>query len=72
MKSEDPCPLPFINEVLNTWLDMNSSCSWMVISSIIKSIAPEDKYNIIFITDWGAFVWLVMAFGVKNQSPTYQ
>ncbi len=23
-------------------------------------------------TDWGAFVWVVMPFAVKNEHPTYQ
>jgi hypothetical protein len=36
------------------------------------SIAPKDKYKTIFFTDWGAFVWVVMPFGVKNGPPTYQ
>jgi hypothetical protein len=28
-------------------------------------IAPKDKYNIAFVTDWGAFIWKVILFGVK-------
>ncbi len=35
------------------------------------SIAREDKYNITFVTNWGAFIWKVMPFGVKNGPPTY-
>lgn len=31
-------------------------------------ITPKDKYMTSFITNWGAFVWLVMAFGLKNNS----
>jgi hypothetical protein len=36
------------------------------------SIAPKDQYKTAFITDWGAFIWVVMPFGVKNGPPTYQ
>jgi hypothetical protein len=35
-------------------------------------IVIEDKYKIIFITNWGAFVWQVIPFGVENGLPTYQ
>jgi hypothetical protein len=34
-------------------------------------IAPKDKYKTAFITDWGAFVWVMMPFGLKNVPPTY-
>jgi hypothetical protein len=36
------------------------------------SIALEDRYKTIFVIDWGAFVWMVMPFGVKNGPPTFQ
>jgi hypothetical protein len=35
-------------------------------------ITPKDKYKIAFITEWGAFMWLVMPFRLKNVPPTYQ
>jgi hypothetical protein len=35
------------------------------------SIALKDRYKITFITNWGAFVWMVMPFGVKNGPPTF-
>jgi hypothetical protein len=35
-------------------------------------IAPKDKYKITFITNWGAFIWVVMLFGFKNGPSTYQ
>jgi hypothetical protein len=35
------------------------------------SIAPKDKYKIAFVTDWGAFVWVVTLLGVKNGPPIY-
>jgi len=35
-------------------------------------ITPKDKYKAFSITTWGAFVWLVMAFGLKKTPLTYQ
>jgi hypothetical protein len=35
-------------------------------------IAHKDRYKIVFIIDWGTFVWVVMPFGLKNVPPTYQ
>jgi hypothetical protein len=34
--------------------------------------APKDHYKMTFITNWRAFVWVVMLFGLKNAPPTYQ
>jgi hypothetical protein len=31
-------------------------------------ITPKDKYKTSFMTNWGGFVWLVMPFGLKNNS----
>jgi len=36
------------------------------------SIATKDQYKTAFVIDWGAFVWVVMPFGLKNGPPTYQ
>jgi hypothetical protein len=36
------------------------------------SIALEDQQKTTFVIDWGAFVWVVMPFGVKIGPPTYQ
>ncbi len=36
------------------------------------SITPKDRSKITFVTDWGAFVCMVMPFGVKNGPPTFQ
>ncbi len=35
-------------------------------------IVPKDRYKIVFIINWGAFNWVVMAFEFKNAPPTYQ
>jgi len=35
-------------------------------------IAPEDRYKIAFITEWGAFIWLIVPFKLKNTPPTCQ
>jgi len=70
---EDPYPLPFIDEVIDTivghevytFLDGFSGYHHI-------SIAPKDQYKTAFVTNWGIFVWVVMPFGVKNGPPTYQ
>ncbi len=35
------------------------------------SITPKDIYKTTFVIDWGAFIWKVMSFGIKNGPPTY-
>ncbi len=70
--NKDPYPLPFIDEVLNTiaryetyiFLDGYSRYHQIF-------IALEDRYKIAFVKNWGAFIWKVMSFGVKNGPPTY-
>jgi hypothetical protein len=65
--------LLFTNEVINaiighkiyTFLDGFSRCHQI-------SITLEDHHKTAFVTYWGAFVWVVMPFGVKNGPPTYQ
>ncbi len=69
---KDPYPLPFTNELINivighkvyTFLDEFSKYHR-------KSITLEDQHKTTFVIEWGAFVWVVMSFGVKNGSPTY-
>jgi hypothetical protein len=34
-------------------------------------IAFKDRYKTTFVTNWGAFVWMVMPFDVKNEPPTF-
>jgi hypothetical protein len=62
---KDPYPLPFIDEMLNT---IAGYAGYSLVNGYLGyhqiSITPEDKYNIIFVIDWGAFIWKVMLFGV--------
>jgi len=70
---KNPYLLPFTDEVINFVIEhevytfLNGFSRYHHIS-----ITLEDQYKIAFVTDWGTFVWVVMAFGVKNEPPTYQ
>ena len=35
-------------------------------------IAEEGCHLMTFVTDWGAFIWIVMPFGLKNAPGSYQ
>ena len=35
-------------------------------------IHPDGRYKTAFITEWGAYVWVVMPFGLKNAPSTYE
>jgi hypothetical protein len=69
---KNPYMLPFTNEVINiiighevyTFMDEFSRYHQI-------SIALEDQNKTTFVTDWRAFVWVVMPFGVKCGPPTY-
>jgi hypothetical protein len=69
----DPFPLPFNDTMLDTvaghemysFLDGFSGYNQV-------QMAPEDREKTTFITEWGAFVFLVMAFGLKNAPATFQ
>jgi hypothetical protein len=64
--------LPFFDEILDIivgyeaylFLDGHSKHHYIY-------IALEDRYKTNFVTYWGAFVWMVMPFGVKNGPPTF-
>jgi hypothetical protein len=70
---KDPYLLSFTDEVINTiaghevYTFLNGFSRYHHIS-----IATEDQYKTTFVIDWGAFVWVIMPFGVKNGPPTYQ
>jgi hypothetical protein len=34
-------------------------------------IALKHRYKIIFITNWGRFVWIIMPFGLSDVPPSY-
>jgi len=70
---KDPYPLLFKIEVINTiaWYEAYSFLDGYLGYHQI-SIASKDIYKTAFVTDWGAFIWKVMLFGVKNGPPTYQ
>ncbi len=69
---KNPYPLPFFNEVLNTitWYEAYSFLDGYLRDHQIF-IALEDRYKTTFVTYRGAFVWMVMPFGVKNGPPTF-
>ncbi len=70
---KNPYLLPFFYEVLNTIAGYEAysfsdgySCYHQIF------IACEDRCETTFVTNWGAFVWMVMPFGVKNGPPSFQ
>jgi hypothetical protein len=69
----NPYPLPFFYEVQNIVVGYEA---YSFLDGYVRyhriSITLEDKYKTIFITIWGAFVWMVMPFGVKNGPLTFQ
>lgn len=69
---KDPYFLSFIDEMntiakLEIYLFLDDFLGYLQIS-----IAPKDQYKTSFVTNWGALIWIVMPFGVKNGTPTYQ
>jgi hypothetical protein len=64
--------LPFKDEVLNTVIghDVYSFLDGYYGYHKIF-ITPKDKYKTTFVTNWGAFTWVVMFFGIKNGPPIY-
>jgi len=70
---KDPYPLSFIDEMLNIVIGYNAYSfldGYLGYHQI--SIALKEKYKVAFVTDWGALIWKVMSFGMKNEPPTYQ
>jgi hypothetical protein len=69
---KDPYPFPFSDEVLNTIIGYEAYSffdGYLGYHQIF--ITPKDRHKITFVADWGAFVWMVMPFGVKNGPPTF-
>jgi hypothetical protein len=70
---KDPYPLPIANEVLKTIAGYEAYSFLDGYSRYHQiSITPKDKYKTTLIIDWGAFIWKVMLFGVKNGPLTYE
>lgn len=63
----DPYPLPFTDTMLDAVAghEMYSFLDGFSGYNQIK-MAPEDEAKTAFITEWGAFVFTVMSFGLKN------
>ncbi len=70
---KNPYFLPFSNKVLNT-ITRYEAYSFLdgYLGYHHIYMAFEDRYKTTFVTEWGAFVWMVMPFGVKNGPPTFQ
>ncbi len=68
-----PYPLPFTYEMLNT---ITRYETYFFLDGYLGyhqiSIALKNTDKITFVTNWGAFMWKVMPFGIKNGPPTYQ
>ena len=70
---KDPYPLPFMDEVLDTVIGYVAYSFIDYFSGYHQvHIHADDRYKTTFITEWGAYVWVVMPFGLKNAPPTYQ
>ena len=70
---KDPYLLPFTDEVLDTVIGY---AAYSFIDCFFSyhqvHIHENDWYKTAFITEWSAYVWVVMPFGLKNAPPTYQ
>ena len=70
---KDPYPLPFTDEVFDTVIGYAAYSFIDCFSGYHQvHIHVDDRYKTAFITEWGAYVWVVMPFGLKNAPPTYQ
>ncbi len=70
---KNPYPLPFSDELVNIVIGYETYSFLDGYSRYHQiSIAREDRYKTSFIIDWGAFVWMVIPFNVKNGPPTFQ
>jgi hypothetical protein len=65
--------LPFTDEVINIVVGHEVYTNLDGFSRYHQIfIALEDRHKTTLVNDWGAFVRVVMSFGVKNEPPTYQ
>jgi hypothetical protein len=69
---KNPYLLPYSNEIFNIVLGYEAYSFLDGYSKYHQIyVAFNDKYKTTFVIDWGAFVWMVMPFGVKNGPPTF-
>ncbi len=62
-----------MDEVINTIVGHEVYTFMDSLQDIIKyQLHRKTNTEPPFVTNWGAFVWVVMPFGVKNGPPTYQ
>jgi hypothetical protein len=70
---KDPCLLSFTDEVLDSVIGY---ALYMFLDGFYGHnqllIVELDRHKSVFVTRWGAFLWLLMPFGLKNASATYQ
>jgi hypothetical protein len=70
---KDPYPLPFTYIMLNTIVGYET---YYFLNGHLRYhqifIAPKDKHKTTFVIDWGAFIWKLMSFEMKNGPPTYE
>ena len=70
---KDPYPLLFTDEVLDTVIGYAAYSFIDCFPGYHQvHIHENDRYKTTFITEWGAYVRVVMPFGLKNAPPTYQ
>jgi hypothetical protein len=70
---KNPYLLPFYDEVMNIVVGYEAYSNLDGYSGYHQIfIAFEDRYKTTLVIDYGAFVWMVMPFGVKNGPPTFQ
>lgn len=73
VRKSDPFPLPFTESILETVVghEIYSFLDGFGGYNQIQ-IAPNDQLKPCFITEWGAFAYRVMSFGLMNASATFQ
>lgn len=70
---KDPYPLLFTDEVLDAVLEYDAYSFIDCFSRYHHvRIHLDDRPKTTFIIEWGAYVWVVMPFGLKNAPPTYE
>lgn len=73
LSKKDPFPLPFLDSILDNVVghDMYSFMDGYNGYNQVK-MAKENKEKIAFISEWGAYAYNVMPYGLCNAPTTYQ